>query len=205
MDAKLYAMELRLSRTIEKYIEAVDQWGFPIDVGFEMDMIKEFRRLTAGPNQLHVPPMLSGPQIQAVQGSFARKRDQLADRLVREATNRLRELKMKKQHVNQATSITNNFNAPVGNAYINSSVVQTNNFNITTQQLQDVDRISEGNQELQVAALEIRDAQNQGVGILDKFQKWATLASTVTELADKVHQYYPQIDNIISQARYLAG
>ncbi|MGC2160568.1 MAG: hypothetical protein WA634_01540 [Silvibacterium sp.] len=198
-DAALYAMEFRLSRTIEKYIEAVSIWGYSIDPVFERDMINEFQSLTAGPNQVQFPPAIKGQHAQAVQGSYARERSRLAAQLVREGTNRLRELKMKKKQSNPVTSnITNNFNAPVGNAFINSSVVQTtNNFTITTQQFQDIELISEGNQELQAAALEIRNAQNQGVGILDKFQKWTTLVNTVAGLADKVHQYYPQIEALI--------
>lgn len=206
-DAALYAMEFRIGRTIEKYIEAVDIWGYSIDAAFEKDMIQEFRSLTAGPNQLTFPPAIKGQHAQAVSRAYGMERQRVAAHLVRQGTNRLKELKMKKKQVNQATSnVTNNvFNAPVGNAFINSSVVQTNNFNITTQQLQDIDRISEGNQELQSAALEIRHAQNQGVGILDKFQKWAMLANTVAGLADKVHQYYPQIEALILQARHLVS
>ena len=105
-DAALYSMEFRLSRTIEKYIEAVDIWGFPIDAAFEKEMINEFIMLTAGPNQLRFPPMLKGPQVQAVQGSFARERAKLANRLVREGTNRLRELKMKKRQANNAVNVS---------------------------------------------------------------------------------------------------
>ena len=43
-DAELYRMELRLSKTIEKYIEAVSIWGFSIDATFERDMINEFQK-----------------------------------------------------------------------------------------------------------------------------------------------------------------
>lgn len=144
-DAELHSIEMRVGQTIQKYIEAVDIWGFSIDAAFEKEMIQQFWSLTAGPNQLQFPPMLKGPTIPAVESEFARARARLASRLVREGTNRLHELKMKKKQGNSpVSSITNNFNAPVGNAYINSSVVQTNNFNITTQQLQDIERISEG-------------------------------------------------------------
>jgi hypothetical protein len=206
-DAELHSIEVRVGKIIEKYIEAVDIWGYSIDAAFEKEMIQQFNMLAAGPNQLQFPPMLKGPTIPAVQSEFARARARLANRLVREGTNRLRELKMKKKQANQAaSSITNNFHAPVGNAFINSSVIQTNNnFTITPQLLQDIDRISEGNQELQTAALELRNAQNQGVGILDKFLKWATLVNTVTGLADKVHQYHPQIEALILQARHLVS
>ena len=95
---------------------------------------------------------------------------------------------------------TNNvFNAPVGSAYINSTVQTTNNINITTQFLHDIGQISEGNSELQTAALEVRDAHAQGANLVDKLQKWATLVNTVGGLAEKVHQQYPHVASLISQ------
>jgi len=94
-DAQLHAIEIRLGKTIEKYLEAVSIWGHEITPLFERDMIKEFTMLTAGPNSIHFPPAIKGHQVQAVQDAFARERAQLTNRLVREGTNRLRELKMK--------------------------------------------------------------------------------------------------------------
>jgi hypothetical protein len=94
-DAQLHAIENRVGKTIEKYLEAVSIWGREITPAFERDMIKEFIMLTAGPNSIHFPPAIKGHQVQAVQGAFARERAQLTNRLVREGTNRLRELKMK--------------------------------------------------------------------------------------------------------------
>lgn len=94
-DAELYRMEFRLSRIIKKYIEAVEIWGVPIDAAFETDMIKEFWSLAAGPNQIQFPPMMYRGNRQAIQSAFARDRRRLAAQLVREGTNRLRELKMK--------------------------------------------------------------------------------------------------------------
>jgi hypothetical protein len=194
-------MEFRLSRTIEKYIEAVEIWGISIDAAFENDMLKEFWSLTSGPNQLQFPPMIFKPTLPAVQQSYAQERGRLAKRLVNEGTNRLRELKMKTIQAKRTAvvSTTNNtFNGPVGNAYINSSVMQTtNNFTITAQILDDVDRLSEENSELQSAALEVRNAQAQGTNIIDKFQKWASLANTVGGLAEKIRQYYPHIAALI--------
>jgi hypothetical protein len=199
-DAKLYSIETRVGRTIEKYMEGVAIWGISIDAAFEKEMIGEFTKLTAGANQLQFPPMLKGQNVQAVQGLFARERSQLATRLIRQGTNRLRELKMKTTQANRAGNRTTNnvFNAPVGNAYIDSAV-QRNNFTITAPILQDIDRISEGKPELQTAALEIRNAQNQGASTLEKFQKWAALLNAVWGLADKIHQYYPQIEALFSR------
>jgi hypothetical protein len=94
-DAQLHAIESRVKKTIEKYLEAVSIWECEITPAFEKDMINEFIMLTAGPNSVHFPPAIQGHQVQAVQGAFARERAQLTNRLVREGTNRLRELKMR--------------------------------------------------------------------------------------------------------------
>jgi hypothetical protein len=203
-DAALYAMEFRLSKTIAKYIDAVAIWGYSIDAAFERDMIQEFWSLTAGPNQISFPPAIKGQHAQAVQGSYARERSRLALRLVREGTNRLRELKMKtaQAKLNAAGNTTNNFNtvfnAPVGTANIGSTVHVANNVTITTQLLQEIDQASEGHPELQTAALELRNAHTQGVGVIEKLQKWATLAIAIGGVADKIHQYYPHIAAFIS-------
>jgi hypothetical protein len=108
-DAALHGTEFRLSRTIAKYIEAVEIWGCSIDATFEADMIEEFWSLTAGPNQLQFPPAINGSShAQAVNRSYTMERQRLAARLVREGANRLRELKMKmktKPQSNQPTII----------------------------------------------------------------------------------------------------
>jgi hypothetical protein len=201
-NAALHSMELRVRQTIEKYIEAVDIWGIAIDATFEDEMVKEFWTLTSGPNQLQFPPMIFKQTLPAVQQSYSQERGRLAKRLVNEGRNRLRELKMRTIQAKRtaAVSTTNNtFNGPVGNAYINSSVIQTtNNVTITARTLDDIDRLSEENSELQFAALEVRNAQDQGTNMIDKFQKWASLANTVGGLAEKIRQYYPHIASLIS-------
>ena len=55
-DAELHSIEIRVGQTIQKYIEAVDIWGFSIDAALEKEMIQQFWSLTAGPNQLQFPP-----------------------------------------------------------------------------------------------------------------------------------------------------
>jgi hypothetical protein len=134
-------MEFRISRTIEKYIEAVVIWGYSIDAAFEADMIKEFWSLTAGPNQIQFPPAIKGQQVQAVQGSYARERQRLAARLVREGTNRLRELKMKmkvKPQPNHSTIIQgdqfNNYG--VAGAIGQNAVGTVNTFNQCWQRIE---------------------------------------------------------------------
>ena len=201
-DAALYAMEFRLSRTIEKYIEAVAIWGCPIDAAFEREMAQEFWSLTAGPKQLNFPPAIRGQHAQAVSNAYSMERQRLAARLVREGTNRLKELKMKNMQAKGAASsgiTTNNvFNGPVGNAYINSTILTANSITVTTQRLHDIERISEGNPELQAAALELRNTHGQGANAVDKLQRWATLANTVSGLAERIHQQYPHVANLIS-------
>lgn len=122
-DAELHRIKSRVSKIIEKYLEAVSIWGLEITPAFEKDMINEFWSLTAGPNSIQFPPAIKGSHTQAVQGSFSRERSQLTNRLVREGTNRLRELKMKmkQQAKNGAANVINlNFHAPVGKVYSNS-------------------------------------------------------------------------------------
>ena len=146
-DAALHATENRIGKTIAKYLEAVSIWGFEITPSFEKDMISEFQMLTAGPNQIQLPPMIRGTQISAVQAHYGRERSKLANKLVREGTNRLRELKMKSKRANQVsghTTINNMFNAPVGNAYINSTIEANTNFAISATVIQDIERIFSG-------------------------------------------------------------
>jgi len=206
-NAELFRMELRLSKTIEKYVEAVSIWGYSIDAAFERDMANEFHSLTAGPNQISLPPAIRGQQVQVVQQSYARERAQLANRLVREGTNRLKELKMKMAQAkrNAGGNTTNNFstvfNAPVGTANIGSTLHVTNNIIVTTQMLDDIDRLSEGHSQLQSAAIEVRSAQTQGTNIVDKLQKWAALANAVAGLSEKIHQYFPQIAAFIEHLK----
>jgi hypothetical protein len=196
MDAELHSIETRVGKTIEKNIEALAIWGFDIDSAIEKEMIQQFLLLTAGPNQLHFPPMLKGPNVQAVQASFARERAKLANRLVREETNRLSELKIKSRRSNQSVgSTTNNiFSDPVGNAYINSTVQTNASFVISPQLLDEIEHVSEGHPELQVAATELKNASQ---GKLEKAQKWIALANSIAGLSDKIYRHYPQIEAFV--------
>jgi hypothetical protein len=206
-DAALYSMEQRVRRAIDKYIEAVELSGISIDTAFENEMLKEFWSLTSGPNHLQFPPMIFKLTLPAIQQSYAIERGRLAKRLVNVGTNRLRELKMRMQKANRATqspiSITNNIansniNAPVGNALSNSTIQTTNSIHITAQILNDIDHISECHPELQAAASEIRNVHSQGGNAVDKIIKWAALATTITGLAEKIHQFYPHLEAFFS-------
>jgi hypothetical protein len=202
-------MECRVRKTIEKYLEAVVAWGFTIDERFEREMVGEFQSLTAGPSQIQFPPAIRGPQVAAVQGDYARARARLANQLVTEGTNRLKELKMKNKRQSKpptGSPTTNIFHAPVGNAIINSphsSVVQTNNIAITTQTLNDIDQLSEGNAELHSAALELRHAHAKGGNVVDKLLKWVTLATAVSGLTEKIYQHYPEIAYLIDSLKHI--
>lgn len=205
-DAALYATEFRVGRTIEKYIEAIAIWGYSIDAAFEKAMIQEFWSLTAGPNRVHFPPAIKGQHAEAVQGSYARERAQLANRLVREGTNRLKELKMKiEREKRSATGNTFNttFNGPVGIANIGSTIRVNNNVTITTQLLQEIYQISEGNTELQAAATELRNVHTQGTNVVDKLQKWVVLANSVGVLTEKIYQHFPQVATLIEHLKHV--
>jgi hypothetical protein len=108
---------------------------------------------------------------------------------------------MKTMRATRASAETKNniFNGPVGNAFINSSVVQTTNNTVITEQIiREIDLLSEGHLGLQSAALEVRDAQVQRrTNVADKLQKWATLANTIGGLAEKIRQYYPHLAAVI--------
>ncbi len=106
-DAKLRSFEDRVGQTIAKYIEAVSIWDLAIDAALEKDMSIEFQRLTAGPNSLTFPPALNGSSYaQAINRSYTMERHRVANRLVREGTNRLRELKMKMKATHRPSQST---------------------------------------------------------------------------------------------------
>lgn len=118
-DAKLHAIESCVGQTIAKYIEAVSIWGLKIDDTLEKEMVNEFWHLTAGPNQLQFPPAINGSShAQAVNRSFAMERQRLANRLVREGANRLRELKMKTKARPESSQST----IVQGDQYINNGI-----------------------------------------------------------------------------------
>jgi hypothetical protein len=118
-DAKLHSIENRVGQTIAKYIEAVSIWGLTVDDTLERDMIKEFWSLTAAPNQLQFPPAINhSSHAQAVNRSYSMELQRLQNRLVREGTNRLRELKMKMKAKPQSDHST----IIQGDQYINNGI-----------------------------------------------------------------------------------
>lgn len=200
-DAALHALQTRVGRTIEKYIEALSISGIAIDATVEKEMIHQFTMLTAGPVVLQFRPALRSPNLQGVQSAYARERREVANQLVRQGANRLRELKMKNTKTQIIGSTTNIFNAPVQRVYSHSVVQSVNTFKITAPVLHDIERISEGNRELQAAAEEIRKSSPQGPKLLGKVQKWVTLLSGCEGLAEHAYQHYPQIAALLSKIR----
>ena len=203
-DAALHAFQSRFEKTVERYLQALVEWGIPIDDNVEREMHTHINLLTSGPNSLQVPPGVRGANLAAVQQSYARDRAQLAQQLQRAAVNRLRELKMKSirqhQQVQQTIQpvVTNvNFNASVGNAYINSVDNSTNNVGIDMQTLQDIYAISAAHPALQDAAREIRAAYPQKASMFEKARNWVALLASVDGLTEKAIQLYPKIAGLI--------
>ncbi len=192
-DAAIHAFETRVGRTIEKYLEALSIWDIEITPSAEKEMINQFIMLTAGPNLLHFPPAIQSHEVQPVQGAYVRERARVANHLVRQGTNRLRELKMKNKQPKQATQHINNFNAPVGAAYFDSTHIQINEHTLSAATLQQIQVLSRGHIGLEDAARDIQTAQNHGTPVVDKVQKWATLLRSVGGMAEELHQHYPAI------------
>jgi hypothetical protein len=201
-DCALHALQTRVGKTIEKYIEALSISGIEIDAMVEKEMINQFTMLTAGSTILQFPPALKTANFQAVQGAYARERQQVANQLVRQGTNRLRELKMKmktNRRQSATPTINNIFNAPVGRAYINSTDQSVNTFAITEPILRDIDQISDGNPELQAVAQEIRNSSPHGPNLFDRVLKWVNLINACEGLSERVYQHYPQIVALLSK------
>jgi hypothetical protein len=203
-DAALHALQTRFDKTVERYLQALVEWGIPIDDNVEREMSIQINMLTAGPKSLHFPPGLRGANTAAVQQSYAQDRERLAHQLQRSAANRLRELKMKSMRQHQAARqaiqpVVNNvnFNAPVGNAYINSVHNSTSHVEIDMQTLQDIDALSATHPALQEVATEIRAAYPQKASMLEKAKNWVALLASVDGLTERAIQLYPKIAGLI--------
>jgi hypothetical protein len=203
-DAALHALQTRFDRTVERYLHALLEWGIPIDDNVEREVRTHINLLTSGPNSLRFPPGLRVMNTDAVQQSYAQERQRLAHQLQRSAGNRLRELKMKsiRQHqVAQQTIqpvVTNvHFNAPVGNAYIDSVHNSTTNVEIDMQTLRDIDSLSAAHPALHDAAKEIRAAYPQKTSMFEKARNWVALLASVDGLTEKAIQLYPKIAGLI--------
>ena len=197
-DAAIHYLRTRFEKTVDRYFEALAAWGIQIDSQVEREMLQEINLLTSGPSHLSLPPALKGGNVEAVQRSYAMERERVAHQLRREAKNRFSEFKMKAKRDSQpSNSVTHIYNMPLGRVYNNSGDQSTNNIEITLPNLEEIDRISSGNTELQQAAKEIREAYPQKATMLEKVQKWVVLVASVDGLTDKVVQQYPKIATLI--------
>src|SRR5271157_332705 len=94
-DAAVYAFRTRVKATIESYLDALQECGIVVDATVENEMLRAVAPLTSGPKSLSLPPGVTGPTISAVQAEHSRKMERAGNALLREARNRLRELKMR--------------------------------------------------------------------------------------------------------------
>jgi hypothetical protein len=193
-EAAIHSLRTRFEKTVERYFEALSAWGIEIDSEIEKEMLQQINLLTSGPSYLSLPPALKGGNVEAVQQSYAMERTRVAHQLRREAKNRFSEFKMKaKRSPQPSNSITHVYNMPLGRVYNNSVDQSTNTIEITRSELEDIDRISQGNQKLEAASKEIREAYPQNATMFEKVRKWVGLVASVEGLTEKVVQHYPQI------------
>ena len=94
-DAALHALRTRFEKTVERYFQALSEWGIRMDDDEEREMLTNIYALTSGPNQLHFPPALRLPNESAYQGDYARSRERLVHELQLSAKNKLCEIKMR--------------------------------------------------------------------------------------------------------------
>lgn len=94
-DAALHALRTRFEKTVERYFQALSEWGIRMGDDEEREMLTHIYALTSGPNQLHFPPALRLPNESAYQGDYARSRERLVHELQLSAKNKLREIKMR--------------------------------------------------------------------------------------------------------------
>jgi acyl carrier protein len=94
-DAALHALRTRFEKTVERYFQALSEWGIRMGDDEEREMLTHIYALTSGPNKLHFPPGLRLPNESAYQGDYARSRERLVHELQLSAKNKLREIKMR--------------------------------------------------------------------------------------------------------------
>jgi hypothetical protein len=200
-DAALHHLQTRFEKTVDRYLQALESSGIPLDDNTEREMKTHIYPLTSGPNQLHFPPMLHSQTISAVQQSYAMERERLAHRLQKAAANRLKEMKMKYQRelksvqptVQHNVTHVTHFNAPVGAAYVNSVHNSMDYIEIDMRLLQDIEAVSVNHPELRSMAAEIRAASPDKASMLEKAKQWAALAVSVEGMADGAIKMYPHL------------
>jgi len=84
-----------------------------------------------------------------------------------------------------------------GRVYNNSTDNSINNVELSLANLEAIERLSEGNHNLEKAAQELRAAYPVKTTMVERAQKWIGLATSVEGLLEKAHQHYPQIEALI--------
>jgi len=102
--ASTYAFRTRVSATIASYIDALETLGIVVDNSVELEMLAAISQLTSATPSLSLPPALKPPNISAIQRAHKMESMRIGNALRREATNRLRELKMKARRLAPATT-----------------------------------------------------------------------------------------------------
>lgn len=100
--AAIHAFRMRVETTVDKYLEALETCGIPVDDAVEREMLQIIRPLTAGIPSLTMPPGVRGPNITAVRGAHTREVMKVGAALYHKAANRLREVKMKAHRASTA-------------------------------------------------------------------------------------------------------
>ncbi len=93
--AAIHAFRTRVEVTVDKYLDALETCGIPMDDAVEREMLQIIRPLTVGVPSLSMPPGVTGPNVIAVRGAHTRELMRVGNAIYRKAANRLRENKMK--------------------------------------------------------------------------------------------------------------
>ena len=94
-NAKIHAFCTRVEATIQRYMEALVEYGIEVDDDVEKKMLKQIGSLTSASHPLVFPPGTKVEHAIAVQRAFAREQTRVGHQLYKEAANQLREAKFK--------------------------------------------------------------------------------------------------------------
>jgi hypothetical protein len=102
--ASIYAYNTRASATIASYLSALDTFGIDVDDSIELEMLGLIGQLTGAHPSLSMPPGVKPPNLSAVRRSHAMELMRQGNSLQREASNRLREIKIKARRTRSTAS-----------------------------------------------------------------------------------------------------
>jgi hypothetical protein len=211
-DAELHRLQTRFEMTVDRYFQALVEWGIPIDDSVEREMRTHIDMLTAGSHQLHFPPGLRLTKLEAIHGAYARERQRLAHRLQLAAKNRLRDIKMKgllrsqdereaaqRQRALQPSVVNHTHYTATGqNARVNVNSTDNSTNVVSVNALELLEKIIElsrehSSPEMQKAAEEAKAAYPDKKLTATKIAAWVSLASGAGHL---MHQAMPYLTEI---------